>query len=146
MNIPWSNLYNLYSSFYQSRSDIQSNNGKFRSSSIAQEEESVMSEDTSSERPVETLKKMLFTVQRLTHSSEENSDHGESDHSLETQSETLTEGKQYTSTHFILTPYFINLNKIQTLETFEISFQVVQSQIIPGYFRTLYLHWTMHHV
>ncbi|CAB3982353.1 Hypothetical predicted protein [Paramuricea clavata] len=77
----------------ESRSDMKSDTGKFPSRSFIEEEpESVMSEDISSERPVETLKKMLFTVQRLTHSSEENSDQGVDDHSaFETQSESLTE-------------------------------------------------------
>jgi hypothetical protein len=74
---------------------MKSDTGKFPSRSFIEEEpESVMSEDTCSERPVETLKKMLFTVQRLTHSSEENSDQGVDGHSaLETQSERLTEGE-----------------------------------------------------
>ena len=57
-------------------------------------EESLLSEEeTNSERPVETLKKMLFTVQGLTCSSDEKSDVNDCK-SLETQSERLTEGKK----------------------------------------------------
>ena len=56
------------------------------------EGQSVISEDTSSERPVETLKKMLFTVQSLTRSSEDMSDQDDNDQTQQTQSESLTEG------------------------------------------------------
>lgn len=75
----------------QSRSD-KSNHGESPQSSF-NEGQSVISEDTSSERPVETLKKMLFTVQSLTRSNEDISDQDGNDHSLQTQSESLTEGK-----------------------------------------------------
>ena len=56
----------------------------------------MVNEENSCERPVETLKKMLFTVQRLAHSSEEDSGQGVNDQSLETQSEVLTEGESQT--------------------------------------------------
>ena len=89
---------------------------------IENEEESVMSEETSTERPVETLKKMLFAVQRLAYSSEE--DQGENDQFLETQSEILTEGELelYTTLYFIFSQQLIVEYYLHWTNTFEISF------------------------
>lgn len=59
------------------------------------QKEVVLSEQNGSKRPVETLKKMLFTAQRLPYSSEENLDRDINDHhSIRTQSECLTEGEK----------------------------------------------------